>query len=100
MRQILLLSLFLLSCSQEKESNQISVILTPDKLELNSNLIEKKDFEKELKIIIDNKIKSGYKREELIINMKVDKNTRRGDVADIEVSLRRLNIRQIIYSTY
>ena len=100
MRQILLLSLFLLSCSQEKESNHISVILTPDKLELNSNLIDKKDFEKELKIIIDNKIKFGYKREELIINMKVDKNTRRGDVADIEVSLRRLNIRQINYSTY
>jgi hypothetical protein len=30
----------------------------------------------------------------------VDKNTRRGDIADIEVSLRRLNIRQINYSTY
>jgi len=52
MRQILLLSLFLLSCTQEKESNQISVILTPDKLELNSNLIDKKDFEKELKTCV------------------------------------------------
>lgn len=100
MKQILILTFFLLSCLQDKETNQISVILTPDKLELNSNLIDKKDFEKELKIIVDKKLKYGYKKEELVINTKVDKNTRRGDVADIEVSLRRLNIRQINYSTY
>jgi hypothetical protein len=100
MRQILLLSLFLLSCYQEKESPKISVILTPYKLELESNLIDKKNFEKECKIIINNKLKFGYKMEELVIDMSVDKNTRRGDIADIEVSLRRLNIRQINYSTY
>jgi hypothetical protein len=100
MRQILVITLFLFNCSQDKETNQIAVILTPDKLELDNNLIDKKEFEKEFKIIVEKKLEHGYKKEELIINMKVDKNTRRGDVADIEVSLRRLNIRQIIYSSY
>mgnify|MGYP001193188011 CR=1 FL=1 len=100
MKQLSILVVFLLSCSQDKETNQISVILTPNKLELNTSLIDKKEFEKELKIIVDKKVKYGYKKEELVINMNVDKNTSRGDVADIEVSLRRLNIRQIIYSTY
>jgi hypothetical protein len=100
MRQILIIGLFLISCSQDKETNQIFVILTPDKLELDNKLIDKKEFEKELKIIVDKKLKTGLTKEELIINMKVDKDTRRGDIADIEVSLRRLNVRQITYSTY
>jgi adenosylcobinamide amidohydrolase len=61
--------------------------------------IEKSNFEKELKTVVDSKIKQGYKREQLIINLMVDKETRRGDIADLEVVMRRLNVRKIIYST-
>jgi biopolymer transport protein ExbD len=99
MRLFFLIILFLTNCS-DKETNKISVILTPEKLQLEQTVIDKKEFEKELKIIVDRKIKSGLKKDELIIDLRVDKNTRRGDVADVEVSLRRLNIRQVTYSTY
>jgi hypothetical protein len=67
---------------------------------LSKKQIEKKDFEKELKVMIGKKIDEGFKRDELTIVLKVDENTRRGDIADIETSMRRLNVRKVTYSVF
>jgi len=97
------LALFLfitIACSTEKTTNTIYVEISPEKLILNQKTIKKEHFEKELKSIIEEKETTGFKREELVINLKVDERTRRGDIADIEVVLRRLNVRRIVYSTF
>src|SRR5688572_13870626 len=97
------LALFLfitIACSTEKKTNAIYIEISPGKLTLNQKTIKKAHFEKELKSIIDEKEATGFKREELVINLKVDERTRRGDIADIEVALRRLNVRRVIYSTF
>ena len=97
------LALFLfitIACSTEKTTNTIYVEISPGKLILNQKTIKKEHFEKELKTIIEEKETTGFKREELVINLRVDERTRRGDIADIEVALRRLNVRRIVYSTF
>jgi biopolymer transport protein ExbD len=97
------LALFLfitIACSTEKTANTIYVEINPGKLILNQETIKKEHFEKELKSIIEAKKTTGFKCEELVINLKVDERTRRGDIADIEVALRRLNVRRIVYSTF
>lgn len=99
MKLLQFLLLFLMCCSSEPKSNIIFIEISPAKLLLENREIEKRSFEKELKIVIDYKLKQGFKKEELVVNLKVDKQTRRGDIADLEVSLRRLNMRKIIYST-
>jgi hypothetical protein len=91
---------FSIACSVEKKSNEIYVEISPEKLTLDKKAIYKDDFEKELKLIIEEKAANGIKREELIINLRVDSRTRRGDIADIETALRRLNVRRVIYSTF
>jgi len=90
---------FSFACSVEKKTNEIFVEISPEKLTLDQKNIQKDDFEKQLKIVIDKKKSDGFKREELIINLNVDKRTRRGDIADIETALRRLNVRRVNYST-
>jgi biopolymer transport protein ExbD len=97
------LVLFLWQCRSEskiKKTNEISIELYPDSLFLEQRQIKKKDFEKELRIAINIKLEAGFKRDELTIVLKVDENTRRGDVADIQTSMRRLNVRKVIYSTF
>ncbi|MCZ8020153.1 MAG: hypothetical protein O9294_00195 [Cytophagales bacterium] len=89
--------LLLAACSNNKV---ISIQVSPERLILENKEIAKADFEKELKAIVDKKIKDGIKRSELTVDLVTDLRTKRGDLADIEVSLRRLNIRRIIYSTY
>jgi hypothetical protein len=94
------LCLFFSACGTELKTKEIFVELSPDSLVLEQKRIEKKDFEKELKTVIDKKIQEGFKKEELTINLTVDKNTRRGDMADLETAMRRLNVRKVIYSTF
>ncbi len=89
--------LLLTACSDDKV---ISVQLSPEKLIIENKEIDKADFEKELKAIVDERTKVGLERKELTIDLKADKRTKRGDLADIEVSLRRLNVRRVTYSTY
>jgi hypothetical protein len=38
------------------------------------------------------------KHDDLEIRLRVDANTRRGDIADLETAMRRLNVRKIFYS--
>lgn len=99
MKYLQFLLLMLVGCSSEPKSNIIFIEISPVNLLLEKKEIEKGSFEKELKIVIDYKLKQGFKKEELVVNLKVDKQTRRGDIADLEVTLRRLNVRKIIYST-
>ena len=94
------LCLVLSACGTELKTKEIFVELSPNSLILEQKQIEKKDFEKELKTVIDKKIQDGFKKDELIINLKVDENTRRGDIADLETAMRRLNVRKVIYSTF
>ena len=95
---IILNLVLLTSCSHDNKI--IHVQLSPEKLLVENKEINKANFEKELKAIVDERKKNGINREALTIDLTADNNTRRGDLADIEVSLRRLNLRRIIYSTY
>lgn len=97
----LLLGLLLFTaCGKELKTNNIFVEMSPASIILEQRQIEKGSFEKELKIVIDKKLREGFNKEELTINLRVDKNTRRGDIADVEVAMRRLNVRKVIYSTF
>jgi hypothetical protein len=98
----LLLGLCLVSsaCGTKLKTKDIFVELSPDGLILEQKQIERKDFEKELKIVIDRKINEGFRKDELIVNLKVDENTRRGDIADVETAMRRLNVKKVVYSAF
>jgi hypothetical protein len=96
----MMLFLFLLfACSTEKMTNVIYIEVSPEKIILDQKPIVKVDLEKELKSVIDGRKAQGFKLEELIIDLRVDGRTRRGDLADIETTMRRLNIRKVKYST-
>ena len=99
---LIVLSLVFVQCETESiiKTKDIFIELYPDRLILEQNQIEKKDFEKELKVVIGKKIDEGFKRDELTIVLKVEENTRRGDIADIETSMRRLNVRKVTYSVF
>ena len=103
-RRIVMLGLLFLFCFLSAvvvlgQKNKFPVSETSS-IDVNQKTIIKAHFEKELKSIIDEKETTGFKREELVINLKVEERTRRGDIADIQVALRRMNVRRIIYSTF
>ena len=99
---LIALSLVFTQCrtNSEIKKNEIFVELYPDRLILEQKQIKKNDFEEELKTVVDKKIDEGFKKDELTIVLKVEKNTRRGDVADVEMSMRRLNVRKLKFSIF
>ncbi|HEX6891991.1 MAG TPA: hypothetical protein VF141_14890 [Chryseolinea sp.] len=88
----------LFACNQ-KETNKISVKVSPQEVLIDGRKIEVEKFQSELKKIIDDKVKTGYKKDELVIRMAVNSRTKRGMLADIEVAMRKLNVRRVEYST-
>lgn len=88
------------ACGIELKTKNIFIELSPGSLLLERRKIDKTSFEKELKIVIDKKMQEGFEKEDLIINLKVDKNTRRGDIADLQTAMRRLNVKKVIYSEF
>ena len=88
----------LFACIQ-KDTNKISVKVSPEEVLIDGRKIEVEKFQSELKKIIDDKVKTGYKKDELVIRMAVNSRTKRGMLADIEVAMRKLNVRQVEYST-
>ncbi|HOX83692.1 MAG TPA: hypothetical protein PLJ60_03945 [Chryseolinea sp.] len=95
------LFLFLLtSCFTQTDKNIIFVRLSPEQFLLEQKEIKKENFQEELKSIIDQKTKNGIKKDELTIDLKVSEQTKRGNLADIEAVLRKLNIRKVTYSTF
>jgi hypothetical protein len=99
---LIMLSLVFVQCWTENKikTKDIFVELFPDRLILEQKQIEKNDFEKELKLVINKKIEEGFKLEDLTIVLKVDENTRRGNIADLETAMRRLNVRNVTYSVF
>lgn len=80
------------------DKTHISVQVSPDTIFVENQRVDKHDFEKALRLVIEQKISAGIAQEEITIDMKVDGATKRGDIADIEMCLRRLNVRKITYS--
>jgi hypothetical protein len=99
---LIMLSLVFAQCwtKNKIKTKEIFVELSPGRLILEQRQIEKNDFEKELKLAINKKIEEGFKRDELAIVLKFDGNTRRGDIADLETAMRRLNVRKVTYSVF
>lgn len=95
---LLLIAGFLASFVQ-REPESISVKVTPTEITIETKEIKHDEFEQELKKVVDSKVKQGLKRDDLFVRLFVDPNVKRGMLADIEVSMRRLNIRKILYST-
>jgi hypothetical protein len=87
----------LLSCAG-KETNKISVKVVLQEIFLDDKKIALDAFEDELKRIVDHKIKKGYKKEELVVKLVVDSKTKRGMIADIEVAMRKVNVRKVEYT--
>jgi hypothetical protein len=92
--------LFMMGCNSEPPTNMIFVEISPKKLLLEKRHIKMRDFESELKFVVGLKLKEGFKKEELTVNVKVDDKTRRGDIVDLETSMRRLDVRKVMYSTF
>jgi C-terminal processing protease CtpA/Prc len=90
-----LITLALLGCA---DKTQITIQVSPEIIVIDTEPVQKHDFEKALRFVIGQKIEAGIPRENLIIHLKVDGATKRGELADIEVSMRRLNVKKIVYS--
>lgn len=86
-------------CDAQVKSFRIFVRVYTDYLMFENKLIRNDEFESRLKLEIEQRMKAGVKREDLIISMNVDPETKRGKIADLEVVMRRLNLRKIEYST-
>lgn len=86
-------------CDAQVRSFRIFVRVYTDYLMFENKLIRNDEFESRLKLEIEQRMKAGVKREDLIISMNVDPETKRGKIADLEVVMRRLNLRKIEYST-
>ena len=89
----------LLGCNTAPKSNIILVEISPEKLVLENRQIKIREFESELKAIVRIKLKEGFKKEELTVNLKVDDKTTRGDIVDLESSMRRVSLRKVMYSS-
>jgi hypothetical protein len=100
MRNPLIFLFFFIGCTSKPLSDTIFVEVTPNKLLLEKRQIDKNKFESELKLLVDIRIKKGFKREDLTIDLKVDKETLRGDIVDLESAMRHLKLRQVIYSSF
>jgi hypothetical protein len=100
MRYGIIILLAFVSCTSQPKTitNEIFIELSPRQLILDRKQINKGDLEKELASIIEIKLNEGFERDELIVNVKIDGETKRGDVADLSIVLRILNIKKIIYS--
>lgn len=92
-----LITFTVLGCSDE---TRISVRVSPDVVIVENQQVHQQDFEKALRVVIEQKIQKGISRDQLIVDLKVHEATTRGEVADLEMSLRRLNVRKISYSTF
>jgi hypothetical protein len=90
-----LIMLVLLGCA---DKTRIDIQVSPDIIVIENQPVQKHDFEKALGFLIEQKIEAGIPRENLTIHLKVDGATTRGDLANIEVSMRRLNVKKIVYS--
>lgn len=99
MRYGIIILLAFISCTSQPKTitNEIFIELSSRQLTLERKEIKKEDLEKELKSVIEMKLNEGLRREDLIVNVKVDGETKRGDVADLSILLRTLNIRKINY---
>jgi hypothetical protein len=92
--------LFLLqsACIHHPVSTAISVDISPGNLVIEGKPIKLPEFEGALRDVIDAKVRQGLKPDDLEIRLRVALNTRRGDIADLETAMRRLNVRKIFYS--
>ncbi|MBL7857883.1 MAG: hypothetical protein JNM57_09350 [Cyclobacteriaceae bacterium] len=86
----------LLSCSPGSKEIRIDVKPGP-KVYLNDQHVDMVNFEKKLQQEVSSLTATGYPKEKLVIELTVDPETKRGILADIETSMRRLNLRKISY---
>jgi len=100
MRYLLFLLFILTACATPTNKNTIYIRLSPEKLLLEQREIEKEDFLEEFKLVVRQKMKEGIKKETLKIDLQVNEQTRREDIADIEFVFRRLDVRTINYTTF
>ena len=82
---------------QKAKTEKIFIELYPGKIFLQQRHVEKEIFETELKLVVDKKIEEGFERKKLTIVLKVHEDTKRGEIADLETYLRRLNVRKVLY---
>jgi hypothetical protein len=100
MRSPIIFLFVFIGCTSQPLSNTIFVEVTPDKLLLEKRQIDKNKFESELRFFVDMRLRKGLKMEDLKINLRVDKETLRGDIIDLETAMRRLKLRNVIYSSF
>jgi hypothetical protein len=99
LRGFFIIAIILSSCGQ-KPTKRILIKLSPQEITIENIKVDADKFQDELKKIIDDKVDDGYKREELIVSLRVDSETKRGMIADIETAMRKLNVRRVEYSTF
>jgi biopolymer transport protein ExbD len=97
-RSLTFLLLFQFACLPDTRSKIISVDIGPGQLFVEGKPISLPEFEGALREVIGEKERQGLKHDDLEIRLRVDANTRRGDIADLETAMRRLNVRKIFYS--
>jgi hypothetical protein len=83
----------------KKETERILVEVFPKEINIDGKKITHEEFEIELKKAINVRLEAGIKQEVLFVSLIVDADTKRGQIADIEVAMRKLNVRKVLYST-
>lgn len=88
-----------LACGQE-ESSQIAITLYPESILVDQKEVKEPEVETHLKTIVSNKSKEGITTKSIAIRLRVHQQTKRGKVADLETTLRKLNLKKVVYSAF
>lgn len=85
----LTLLLILISCSDKKT---ISVDIDADRVTIDNKKIDKADFEKNLKTIIDSLVNSGLKKSMIYVHVTADRRISEYEMSEIEKAIRRQGV--------
>jgi len=89
-----------IGCSSPEVSNTIFIQISPKSLIVENKTVDKNKFASELKNLVKTKLKAGLKKDAITINVKVDPQTSRGEIVDLETDMRILDLKTVIYSSH
>lgn len=99
MKQGILFLIVAMGCSTPEVSNTIFVEISPKVLILENRSVDKNKFAVELKKVVKVKREAGFRTDSITVKIKVDPETSRGEIVDLEADLRRLSLKTVVYSS-
>ena len=94
---IVIILFMVVSCATKSVDPNVYLDVSNTRILLDGVPVSRAELEKQCRMLRDNKMDQGIKPDQIIFNLYVDPHTKRGVLADIEVIMRKMNIRRINY---